>query len=69
MCAAMRAEPRRFEAVVSDEVMPELTGTQLAVEVLGEQPPDLVARRGLHPRPPVAPPVPRRRCSRCRANR
>jgi DNA-binding NtrC family response regulator len=30
---AMRAEPRRFEAVVSDEVMPELTGTQLAVEV------------------------------------
>ena len=30
---AMRAEPRRFEAVVSDEVMPELTGTQLAVEL------------------------------------
>ena len=29
----MRAEPRRFEAVVSDEVMPELTGTQLTVEL------------------------------------
>jgi CheY-like chemotaxis protein/anti-sigma regulatory factor (Ser/Thr protein kinase) len=31
--AAVRAEPRRFEAVVSDEVMPGLTGTQLAVEM------------------------------------
>ena len=30
---AARAEPGRFEAVVSDEVMPELTGTQLAVEL------------------------------------
>jgi signal transduction histidine kinase len=30
---AMRAEPHRFEAVVSDEVMPQLTGTQLAVEL------------------------------------
>ena len=30
---AMRAEPRRFEAAVSDEVMPELTGTQLAIEL------------------------------------
>jgi PAS domain S-box-containing protein len=30
---AARAEPRRFEAVVSDEVMPELTGTQLAIEL------------------------------------
>jgi PAS domain S-box-containing protein len=30
---AARAEPRRFEAVVSDEVMPQLTGTQLAVEL------------------------------------
>ena len=27
---AVRANPRRFDAVVSDEVMPELTGTQLA---------------------------------------
>jgi CheY-like chemotaxis protein len=31
--AAVRANPRRFEAVVSDEVMPELTGTQLAIEL------------------------------------
>jgi CheY-like chemotaxis protein len=30
---AARAEPGRFEAVVSDEVMPELTGTQLAIEL------------------------------------
>ena len=30
---AVRAEPRRFEAVVSDEVMPHLTGTQLALEL------------------------------------
>jgi signal transduction histidine kinase/CheY-like chemotaxis protein len=30
---AARAEPTRFEAVVSDEVMPELTGTQLALEL------------------------------------
>jgi PAS domain S-box-containing protein len=30
---AARADPRRFEAVVSDEVMPELTGTQLAIEL------------------------------------
>jgi CheY-like chemotaxis protein len=30
---AARADPRRFEAVVSDEVMPQLTGTQLAVEL------------------------------------
>ena len=30
---AARAEPARFEAVVSDEVMPELTGTQLAIEL------------------------------------
>lgn len=30
---AFRAEPRRFEAVISDEVMPGLTGTQLAVEL------------------------------------
>jgi PAS domain S-box-containing protein len=30
---AMRKEPRRFEAAVSDEVMPELTGTQLAIEL------------------------------------
>ena len=30
---AVRAEPRRFEAVVSDEVMPELTGTQMALEL------------------------------------
>ncbi|HUP29396.1 MAG TPA: ATP-binding protein [Usitatibacter sp.] len=30
---AARAEPRRFEAVVSDEVMPGLTGTQLAIEL------------------------------------
>ena len=30
---AVRANPKRFEAVVSDEVMPELTGTQLALEL------------------------------------
>ena len=30
---AFRANPARFEAVVSDEVMPQLTGTQLAVEL------------------------------------
>jgi signal transduction histidine kinase/ActR/RegA family two-component response regulator len=30
---AVRAEPRRFDAVVSDEVMPHLTGTQLAMEL------------------------------------
>jgi signal transduction histidine kinase/CheY-like chemotaxis protein len=31
--AAVRADPRRFDAMVSDEVMPQLTGTQLAVEL------------------------------------
>ena len=30
---AVLADPKRFEAVVSDEVMPELTGTQLAIEL------------------------------------
>ncbi len=30
---AARANPRRFDAVVSDEVMPLLTGTQLAIEL------------------------------------
>ena len=30
---AARAEPRRFDAVVSDEVMPGLTGTQLSIEL------------------------------------
>ncbi len=30
---AFRADPQRFEAVISDEVMPGLTGTQLAVEL------------------------------------
>ena len=30
---AVRADPKRFEAVVSDEVMPELTGTQMSVEL------------------------------------
>jgi PAS domain S-box-containing protein len=30
---AARAHPRRFDAVVSDEVMPELIGTQLAIEL------------------------------------
>jgi PAS domain S-box-containing protein len=30
---AVRAQPGRFEAVVSDEVMPELSGTQLAIEL------------------------------------
>ncbi|HET7731148.1 MAG TPA: ATP-binding protein [Usitatibacter sp.] len=40
--AAARAEPRRFEAVVSDEVMPGLTGTQLALEL-----------RKLNPRIPI----------------
>jgi len=31
--AAARASPRRFDAVVSDEVMSQLTGTQLAIEL------------------------------------
>ncbi len=31
--AAARANPRRFDAVVSDEVMSQLTGTQLALEL------------------------------------
>ncbi|HLX24735.1 MAG TPA: ATP-binding protein [Usitatibacter sp.] len=31
--AAARANPRRFDAVVSDEVMPELIGTKLATEL------------------------------------
>jgi signal transduction histidine kinase/integral membrane sensor domain MASE1 len=31
--AAARASPRRFEAMVSDEVMPQLTGTQLSIEL------------------------------------
>jgi signal transduction histidine kinase/integral membrane sensor domain MASE1 len=31
--AAFRAHPARYEALVSDEVMPGLTGTQLAVEL------------------------------------
>ena len=30
--AAIRAEPRRFDAIMSDEVMPQLVGTQLALE-------------------------------------
>jgi PAS domain S-box-containing protein len=30
---AARQNPRRFEAVVSDEVMPEMTGTQMAIEL------------------------------------
>jgi signal transduction histidine kinase/integral membrane sensor domain MASE1/ActR/RegA family two-component response regulator len=30
---AIRADPRRFDAIVSDEVMPEIIGTQLATEV------------------------------------
>ncbi|HXF81089.1 MAG TPA: ATP-binding protein, partial [Usitatibacter sp.] len=30
---AVRADPRRFDAIISDEVMPELIGTQLALEV------------------------------------
>jgi PAS domain S-box-containing protein len=30
---AVRANPRHYEAVVSDEVMPELTGTQLTIEL------------------------------------
>jgi PAS domain S-box-containing protein len=30
---AVRADPRRFDAIVSDEVMPELIGTQLSTEV------------------------------------
>jgi signal transduction histidine kinase/ActR/RegA family two-component response regulator len=29
---AIRADPRRFDAIISDEVMPELIGTQLAQE-------------------------------------
>ena len=30
---AIQADPRRFDAIVSDEVMPQLIGTQLATEV------------------------------------
>ncbi|HZZ94182.1 MAG TPA: ATP-binding protein [Usitatibacter sp.] len=30
---AARANPRRFDAVVSDEVMPEMTGTQMSIEL------------------------------------
>jgi signal transduction histidine kinase/integral membrane sensor domain MASE1/ActR/RegA family two-component response regulator len=30
---AVRANPRRFDAVVSDEVMPEMTGTQMSLEL------------------------------------
>jgi signal transduction histidine kinase/CheY-like chemotaxis protein/integral membrane sensor domain MASE1 len=30
---AVRADPRRFDAIVSDEVMPQLIGTQLATEI------------------------------------
>jgi PAS domain S-box-containing protein len=30
---AVRQNPRRFDAVVSDEVMPEMTGTQMALEL------------------------------------
>ena len=42
---AVRADPRRFEAVVSDEVMPELTGTQMALELrrINPQLPILIA--------------------------
>ena len=35
---AFRADPGRYEAVVSDEVMPGLTGTQLAVELRKSKP-------------------------------
>jgi len=35
---AFRANPKRFEAVISDEVMPGLTGTQLAVELRRAKP-------------------------------
>jgi PAS domain S-box-containing protein len=35
---AFRADPGRFEAVISDEVMPGLTGTQLAVELRKARP-------------------------------
>ncbi len=31
--AAFRADPQRFDLVLTDEVMPELTGTQLAVQL------------------------------------
>jgi PAS domain S-box-containing protein len=30
---AVRENPRRFDAVVSDEVMPEMTGTQMSIEL------------------------------------
>ena len=35
---AFRAEPQRFEAVISDEVMPGLAGTQLAVQLRAANP-------------------------------
>jgi FixJ family two-component response regulator len=35
---AFRAAPSRFEAVISDEVMPVLTGTQLVVELRSVNP-------------------------------
>ena len=31
--AALRAEPQRFHAVLSDEAMPEMTGSELALEI------------------------------------
>jgi CheY-like chemotaxis protein len=37
-----RAEPRRFDAVLSDEAMPDLTGSELAREI-----------RKLHPDIPI----------------
>jgi CheY-like chemotaxis protein len=30
---AFRAEPKRFDLVLTDETMPELTGTELACEI------------------------------------
>jgi CheY-like chemotaxis protein len=32
-CRPFRAAPQRFDAVLSDESMPELTGTELAREI------------------------------------
>jgi CheY-like chemotaxis protein len=36
--AALRADPDRFDLVLTDEIMPEMTGTQLAAEVHESRP-------------------------------
>ena len=77
---AFRADPRRYEAVISDERMPGLTGTQLAVELRSLKPDipiviatgyggegfeDARAVGGREPRPAQALPHAGRRPRRC----